>query len=229
MIGISSEYAFDKRHPFDFKLLDSEELFRLSAVRRTGFVVNEATGTSFLKLLEAVLKSLLCAHEVYFVYAEHQSQPKSRLRSYRKMMYGHRKHLGADSDLTECEFDCSAERSVMLALLRIKEGNLAYTLSHLIDSRLAFGLALPKGGSSFTIDAQDYLASLFQSRLEGQQNFHLNFLKAVLKPPQAVKYCFRIRSTGRDEEILDFFHLDSAAEADPILALSRTYQAMGNN
>lgn len=104
MIDISSEYAFDKRHPFDFKLLDSEELFRLSAVRRTGFVVNEATGTGFLKLLEA-----------------------------------------------------------------------------------------------------------------------------VLKPPQAVKYCFRIRSTGRDEEILDFFHLDPAAEADPILALSRTYQAMGNN
>ncbi len=227
MIEIKTNYSYRKRHPFDLDSLSERELAILEQIKVHEFIVNDLDDQIFKNIFYEVLRKLLDSYKVYFVYYNSRLQKKSRIRSHKKLFYGHYNAIGK-ANVVESEFDLENDQSMIISLLALQKNNIDYFLKHLLNSALAFGFAIPKGKRSFKINRTGYLESLFNNSYYLENNIRINFLKLLAGKDSVIEFFLRIRTTGRDEEILDIFNKKSNNHS-LIESMAMHYMAVASN
>jgi len=156
----------------------------------------------FDSVLSEVLRTLLVDNKVYFIFNSRIPARKERLRSFKKLFYDYRKTLGKEN-FVDLEFDLEDSQSIFLGLVWVTPQNLDCVLS-IPFSSLSFGFIVPENRRSFSTNREHFLASIFDSGFQVDKEFRVNFLKILAGHVNKNSF-LRIRSTGRDEEIISLF------------------------
>lgn len=203
MINTNKHHIILSNYPFASGQLSPNEAHELEDVQEWKISVREFSGSSFKKVTKELTSSLLKNFKVYFIYCETFPQPKSKMRTFKKMFHGQKSELGINN-LFELEIDIEDNKSILTGILRIDEKNMDTAMDQ-INSNFSFGLAVKKTKRSFPSNKATFLQQLKEIALKGVKSSKTNILKAISKNLDAHKIIFVLRSTGNDEEIISLF------------------------
>jgi hypothetical protein len=204
MIKIETQqYLFAERHPFDFTRISEDERKVLRHIDVREIIIQDLINVDkFDSIFSEVLQTLLIDNKVYFIFNSRIPAKKERLRSFKKLFYDYRKILGKEN-FVDFEFDLEEDQSIFLGLIRVTPQNFDHILNIPLSS-LAFGYLVPKNQRSFTKSREHFLQSIFDNCFLLDKELRVNFLKILVEHINKNSF-LRIRSTGRDEEIISLF------------------------
>ncbi len=110
-------------------------------------------------------------------------------------------HKIGENNLTELEIELENQKSVILVIIKVNEHNYSYLLDN-INSHFSFGMAVLKGKRSSSINKEQFLAKVLESRLNSTKLVKINLLKIVSRLLNKNKLLFRLKSTANDSQQL---------------------------
>ena len=203
-------------YPYSLTQLQADEIQQLEGLCALGLQSQETEEQTIEAILGRILPILLKEFRVYFVYWESFPQPKSQIRTFKKMFYGQKKALNPHN-LLELEVDIEEGKSVLCALVRLDLYNMNYVLKHL-NSNFAFGFMVEKSKRSFAKNRISFLQNLETARLKGANSSKLNLLKVFTQVLNAHKVVLETKTTGADEELVSIFHKADSPHVKHLLA-----------
>ncbi len=168
------------------------------------FAVNELEGDVFEQLLKDVLKQLLDDHKVYFVFSESKAQPKSRMRSFKKMFFEERKqNIIKSRDLVNLESSIDESSSLLSSILSVHVGNLEAVIPELLTKNFRFAFIVRKGKRSFSSSREAFLDQLIHRVVKNRRFDRGEVRKLATRLTGKNKHAFRISAKGKGAEQLD--------------------------
>lgn len=168
------------------------------------FAVNELEGDVFEELLKDVLTQLLEAHKVYFVFSESKAQPKSRMRTFKKMFYEERKrNVIKARDLVNIESSIDESNSLLSSVLSVHPENLDAVIPELLTKNFRFAFVVKKGKRSFSSSRQDFLDHLINRVVKNRRFDRSEVRKLATRLTGKNKHAFQISAKGNGAEQLD--------------------------
>jgi len=218
MIQRNKHQNIFENYPFSAEQLSAEEISQFAELEEWRLVLKENKYLTFRELIQKVVLSFLEDFKVYLVYVESFPQPKSKLRTFKKLFYNPKKQIG-EQNLYETEIDFTAHKSILTALIQLDETNFEYSINQM-NSNLAFGFIVRKNTQSFPTNPEIFLTKLVNQRLPEAQPLKVNILKVVAENYTDNNLIFTLQSTGKDEEIISFFTKNNTGLGEKINQIS---------
>ena len=231
MIEVNHDSILDKNGDLSSIKWTAKEIKELSHFKRIRFTIFDYMETFFENLLKKILASLLKSFKIYLIYIESKAQPKSKIRSYKKMFYQERKNnLLHENDLHDREIDINPKESLMTGLITLSEQNMNYVLKHLINSNFRFGYLVKKGKKSFPKNMDSFLGEII-NYLDGRSNIsRLNFTDLLLSQVKKNKNIFRIPFSVNDKDFIEFLVREEDEEINKtLLSVEQKYKGVLEN
>lgn len=177
----------------------SEESDQQQVERMAGMVLLTRDKREFSKLLESVLLFLTqeAAYQLYAIFVENFTQPKSRIRSYSGLLPGLKKKL-EEGVYHEQEFEVGEGQSLFVGLLKVQPTLLSLFLDELVDTRLAFGLLVDPVTSHPLRQPARFLHEVFTETVSLDDPIYVDPLKTLARFIQPGSLMFDIHRDGRD-------------------------------
>lgn len=223
----TSRHNFNlKKFPLSISELDESEMNRLSKTSVIEFKINDYSNHLFDKLLKSLLNTIIKTHKLYFIYVENLPQKRNKIRSLKKLFRSHKSKLGR-TNLFELEIDLESNKSIISALVKINKSNIDYCIDELINSNFSFGYAILKDKRSFPTNRTDFINKQISNKLEGRKTFKVNLLKSISQNLNVNKMIFDIKTSGRDEEIIEIFYKKNITEG--ISKVEKEFKSISEN
>lgn len=167
--------------------------------RMAGVVLLTRDKREFSKLLEGVLFFLTQeeGYQLYAIFVENFTQPKSRVRSYSGLLPGLKKKL-EEGVYHEQEFDVGEGQSLFVGLLNVQPNLLPLFLDELVDTRLAFGLLVDAATAHPLRQPARFLPEVFTQVVSLDNPIYVDPIKMLARFIQPGSLLFDIHHDGRD-------------------------------
>ena len=154
---------------------------------------------------KALMERFMEAGHLYFYYLDKMAEPKSRLRSHKKLLYAHREAIGK-ANLYEEEVELGQCKTIIYSIVRVDKGNVDYVCEYLINSLFSFGLA--KEGNPQTDWLEGLrLTDLLQAHPPlSRKVFDVNLLSVIGRLVNNQTSMIRLFRDGLDNDYLSLFY-----------------------
>lgn len=164
-------------------------------------MVNEAL--ELPALMEFALFRLQEFNRLYAAFVELTPKRKSRLRSYKGMLYGLHKEL-PEARFVQKEFDLPEGYSQFAGLLALENYAIPFFARHLLISPFFFGLIIPEN-LLHKSPAEDLLDKLYALMTPEINRGDLNEAKVMTHIADWRMMIFRTMTDGQDRQYLEFY------------------------
>lgn len=211
--------------------LSQDELRLLDEFEKIRFSIQDYTNSEFQALLEDVLSKLQESYKIYLVYVENKSQPKSKMRSYKKMFYSEKDlpHFNG-GDINEKEVEISAGQSLMVGSIRLTRVNRNYVINNLLNTNFRFGYLVRKGKKSFRKNIASFLENITSLLSNKSAITRIDLIELLLSQVKKNKNIFRIPYGVNDVDYLEFLiRKEDKDVSQKLLDVENKYKAMMRN
>jgi len=196
-----------KRYPLSFKELDLDKSSFLKNIRMTEIVIDDLQDDTLTILIKHLVLKLKLNYNIYFIFHESIPQPKSKIRSFKKIFHSYRSFIG-ERNLFESELDIN-NQSILTSIIRLTPQNLDFLLENFINSNLSFGFISPKKKRTFKKNRKTYLEDLKEYAPNTPKLFKVNIIKLLHQNLTEDNCFFKLKNTGKDEELIHVFEKES--------------------
>lgn len=156
----------------------------------------------FMKML---LEIFINEYNLFFYYLEKTAEPKTRLRSHKKLMYGHRKSIG-EENIYEEEVQLNSNQTIIYSILHLTKDNIDYINENLIDSRFLFGYIANNDAPKNSIFDNLEIKKIIQSNPIKKGVFDMNILKVVSSKVNNSASILRLFRDGLNNDYVSLFY-----------------------
>lgn len=186
--------------------LSHEQLEELSAIKIASFKLDNSVYQAEEKIFfKEFSRELIKNHQALFVFMEKLPKPISKSRSYKKLMYPHRKQVG-EGNLFEEEVIVKENQSILVSAVAIDDQNLDYVCDHLIGSLFVFGYVFGKDQEVKAAFDQLSLSSIIKSENYVKGIFDLNILWLIAHVLNDQAAVFMRSTDGKDNSYMNVFY-----------------------
>lgn len=215
---------------FALKQVNEKERSALGTFNGISYAIYDQSNHLFPRILKDMMMALLQEHKIYLIYIESNPQPTTKIRSHKKMFDVNVQKQIKPNNIFEYEHQLGNGKSLKTGMVRMTEANCEYCIDHLLNSNFAFGYIVPTTKRSFKNNRQAFLKDVAFFNLDGLKTVRVNLPKIIascLGPNQEV---FTILTTGKDEEIIRFYHKKEGHEdfSGLLNAVAARYRYMEN-
>jgi len=190
--------------------LTDDQRARLTRFTQIEFIFEDLPGPERKDFLREIILLLLPDYDIWLVLVEPSPRKRSRIRSHKKMFYEVRKDIDPE-DRYEEEVDTGQGESLMAGLVRMNKKSLDFWLESLLFSNLRFVYFVKRVTSPSVIaDPEQFLQKIVDLRLPESGIAFLNYPRIIADFADENSSLARLRATGADEEIMQFWVSDPA-------------------
>jgi len=195
-------YLFPEYAGTDMKQFERIAVVSLR-ISRTGLedVVNQ--DLEFPVLVKTALNILEQSNHLYAAFVELTPKKKSRLRSYKGLLYGLHKQV-ENASFFQKEIELSDGYSQFAGLLTLDDAIISFFVRHLMISQFFCGFVLPEKLHHYQ-STEDFLERLYPFMMSDASSGEGKEAALISKLADWQLLMFRLMVDGQDQEYLEFY------------------------
>lgn len=187
--------------------LTPDQIAKLAKFERVEYIFEDFSSQSGNDFFREAVQLLLPSSDVYLVFAEPQPQRKSAVRSHKKMFYDMRDAIRKE-DRIETEVETGDGYSVLAGTIRLTPDTVEFWSQNIFLSILQFVYVVKRSPSNEQINWEALLRQIVDERMVSSKIRFPHIPKILANFAGTDRSLITLSSTGRDEEIIEFFVSD---------------------